>query len=32
MYHTLLQGIKGGFNEPKFGKRIGFGNLKGCAL
>lgn len=30
VYSTLQQGIKGGFDEEKFGNRIGFGNLKRC--
>lgn len=30
-YRTLQHDIKGGFDEEKFGSRIGFGNLKGCA-
>ena len=29
IYHSLQHGIKGGFDEAKFGSRIGFGNLKG---
>ena len=28
VYKTLQQGIKGGFDEGKFGNRVGFGNLK----
>jgi hypothetical protein len=30
VYKTLKHGITGGFDEEKFGNRIGFGNLKGC--
>jgi len=29
VYRTLRNGITGGFDEEKFGNRIGFGNLKG---
>lgn len=28
IYQTLRHGISGGFDEEKFGLRIGFGNLK----
>lgn len=30
IYRTLRSGITGGFDEEKFGSRIGFSNLKGC--
>lgn len=29
IYRTLRTGISGGFDEEKYGSRIGFGNLKG---
>ena len=28
VFRTLRQGIQGGFDEEKYGDRIGFGNLK----
>lgn len=31
VFAALREGVKGGFDEDRFGARIGFGNLKRCA-
>ena len=32
VFTQLRDGIKGGFDEDRFGSRIGFGNLKRCVV